>query len=140
MPFPSTPSNGQTFTMGTKKWVFRSASSRWEWVSDLAPAAMTWRTLTGAGSLLSSDANNGIIINSSTACNFTIPASLGSAFKSGMSVLIICRGSGVVTIVPESGITVNKKASLSYAMNGVNSQVSITKSADNVFELVGDLS
>jgi hypothetical protein len=140
MPFPTTPANGQTYVMGTKKWVYRSTSNRWEWVSDLASAVMTWRTLTGSGTVIGTDGNNGIIVNSSTACTLTIPNSLGTTFKTGMSVLVICRGTGVVTIAFENGITVNKKANLSFAMNGVNSQVSITKSSENVFELIGDLS
>lgn len=76
---------------------------------------------------------------SSTAVTLTVPTNADVAFAIGETVNGIQSGSGKLTIVGASGVTINKPSTHTLSLRGQHSAFTLIKVADNTWDLVGDL-
>lgn len=134
-PFPSSPTTGQKQSL-TNGQIFTWDGSSWN-LTGFAP--MVWRTVTSSQILSSTDEDAGLILNSASALTVTLNPNATTAYTVGRSTLISNYGTGTVTIVAGSGVTINKRSAQTLVLGGQYAQVSLSKSATNVWELAGDL-
>lgn len=139
MRFIDNPTVGAVFTVGGKSWKWNGFS--WDIVpaGPYAQETIVWRMVSANDTLIEADANDGIIFNSTSDLTLTIPQGLAGLFKIGMGTIVINRGTGKVTLVVASGVTLNKKSAQTLVMNGQNSQLSLMKSGVDIYELAGDM-
>jgi hypothetical protein len=91
----------------------------------------------GSYTLVLSDANKAVEINSASAVNLTVPPHSSVAFTVGIVIEIVQFGTGQVTLVPGSGVSL-------YSANGLKSRAqysaaSLRKRAANEWIVTGDL-
>lgn len=134
-PFPVSPTVGQKQTL-TNGQIYTWDGLSWN-QTGIAP--LVWRTATSNQILSSIDEDAGLIMNSANATTVTLNPNATTPYTIGRSTIITQRGTGSVTIVLGSGVTGNRRSPLSLQLNGQYAQVSVAKSATNVWEIVGDL-
>ena len=86
-----------------------------------------------------SDAGKALIFSNSSSITLTVPAESSTNYVIGQSFQIIQKGSGQVTVVGASGVTINSLGSKTKT-NGQYSDVRLLKTASNEWLLSGDLS
>lgn len=115
-----------------------------EWV-DLAVAVADpfQRTVgnitTSPYTILSTDAGKALVLNSSSSMSLVIPAESTYNFVIGQTFLIIQKGTGVITVSGESGVTIRSKSSY-VKTAGQYSEARLIKIAADEWLLSGDLS
>lgn len=84
-----------------------------------------------------SDANNVVVMNVSSANNFTIPANATVAFPVGTTLTIIQEGTGQITLVAAAGVTINTPSSLT--TRAQYSTIALIQISANTWVAGGDL-
>jgi len=91
-------------------------------------------TLTQSTTLSSSHTTKYLVVNSATAVNITVPAS--ASYDTYAEFVIEQRGTGGVTIVAASGVTINTSETL--VSGGQYSVMGLKRTASNVYTLTGE--
>ncbi len=91
-------------------------------------------TLTGSTTLSSTHTTKYLVVNSSSSVDITVPAS--AAYDTYAEFVIEQRGTGVVTIVAASGVTINSSETLIAA--GQYAVMGLKRTASNVYTLTGE--
>jgi hypothetical protein len=85
------------------------------------------------------DINAHLLFSSASAVTVTVPLNASVAFPIGSTIDLEQTGSGVVLVVGEAGVTVNKPASSTAATLGQYAVIRLRKVALNTWTLFGDL-
>lgn len=96
------------------------------------------RSATGSVTLALADEGRMITIDSSTATTVTVPTHASVPLPVGAQVLVHRLGTGSVTIIPATGVTINH-AFASLALRARFSFAALVKRGDNVWTAGGDL-
>lgn len=143
----------------TSAWMFVTPKSGWEaWVIDEAVRyrySAAWAPVpsSGGGSTgmdwiaertsnyqpVLSDANKGLPFNLASIIVCSVPTDAEVAFPAGTTLVLYQAGAGVLTVVPNSGVTVRKRGGGTLALAGQYGMASLTKRAANEWILTGDL-
>jgi hypothetical protein len=99
---------------------------------------VTQNAQTGNYTLVLGDAGKMIEMNVGSANNLTVPADNTVNFPVGTSIDILQVGSGQTTIVPASGVTINRASGLKTRLQW--SAATLIKRAANTWVAIGDLS
>lgn len=91
-------------------------------------------TLTGSTTLSSAHTTKYLVVNSATAVNITVPAS--ASYDTYAEFVIEQRGSGAVTVVAASGVTINTSETL--VSGGRYAVMGLKRTASNVYTLTGE--
>ena len=91
-------------------------------------------TLTGSTTLSSAHTTKYLVVNSSSSVDITVPAS--AAYDTHAEFVIEQRGTGGVTIVAASGVTINTSETLVAA--GQYAVMGLKRTASNVYTLTGE--
>ena len=115
-----------------------------DWVSLAASISdATQRTIlniTGTSYTPSiSDAGKAIVCSNSSSITLTLPPESTTNFVIGQTFVLIQKGTGVVTVVAGSGVTLHSKSSY-VKTAGQYSEARLIKTASNEWLLSGDLS
>lgn len=120
---------------------YNSGTTTWEPAAPntlgLAPATILVDTKTASYTLVASDQNKLIIMNSGSATTVTIPTD-SVTFPIGAKVDVWRQGSGTVTVSPAGGVTLNSRAGQTQ-LNAQYSGATLIKRANNTWLMVGDL-
>lgn len=100
-------------------------------------AGMTARTLTAGATLVASDANTAVDYNSSSAGNITVPSDSTTLFAVGTVIEFSQLGTGQVTLVPASGVTLRSAGTLKTRVQ--YSVIAMRKLSSNTWLVSGDL-
>lgn len=119
---------------GEKFQVSESTTNAWFPVSFITPA----NTQTASYTLVITDINRAIEMNSASATVVTVPPNSSVAFPLGAIVEVSRYGAGTVTIAAGAGVTIRSRASL-LAIGNQYGAVSLRKRATDEWVLVGDL-
>lgn len=106
------------------------------WVNP--PSIVVLNNQTSNYTLALSDSGKMIEMNVGTANNLTVPADNTVNFPIGMSIDILQVGAGQTTIVPASGVTINRSTGLKLRLQW--SSATLIKRAANTWVAIGDLS
>lgn len=93
------------------------------------------RTITASGTLAQWDAY--VRVNTASAANLTVPANADVAIAIGSQITVVAVGTGKVTIVAASGVTILTNETLKLRKQG--SAVTLTKVGTDAWELAGDV-
>jgi hypothetical protein len=99
---------------------------------------LTIQTKTADYTAVTADAGVLTRMNSSSPLNYNVPNNSSVAFDIGTVLAVSGVGTGTVTIVAASGVTINSPATLVLRTQG--SPVAIVKTATNTWDLYGDVS
>jgi len=99
---------------------------------------VTFNAQTGNYTLALSDSGKMVEMNVGSANNLTVPADNTVNFPVGTSIDILQVGSGQTTIVPASGVTINRASGLKLRLQW--SAATLIKRAANTWVAIGDLS
>jgi len=94
-------------------------------------------TQTASYTLVIGDAGYFVRMNSGSSNNLTVPANASVAFSIGTVVTVRQSGTGVTTIVADSGVTINSPSSLVIARQ--NGTVQLVKVGTDTWDLIGDV-
>lgn len=109
-------------------------SGRWRYIND----ATTLVNKTSSYTVALSDAGKTLTIDSASDLDVTIPPNSSTAFPVGSRLDVVRVGTGAVTFVPDTGVTVNSKNS-NKKIAARYSAASIIKTDTNTWVLIGDL-
>ena len=115
-----------------------------DWV-DLAvavadPSQRTIANITGTSYTPSiSDAGKAFVFTNSSAITLTIPAESSTNYTIGQTFLLIQKGTGQVTVLGASGVTINSLSNYSKT-SGQYAEARLIKTASNEWLLSGSLS
>jgi hypothetical protein len=101
------------------------------------PTTVAINTETASYTLVADDAGKVVRMNSGSAVNLTVPEEASVDFPVGTVVEVRQVGAGTVTIVEDSGVTVNIEAGLTLDLRGQYASVSLHKVGSDVWEAVG---
>jgi len=143
--FPSSPSDGQTFSASGNSYIYRTSIPGWELDSPFyegpTGASGQWDTAqttankTASYTAVTADAGKLITMTVGSANNFTVDASLDLSV--GQRIDIAQLGAGQTTVVA-SGTTVNATPGLK--LRAQYSVATLLCTASDVYLLLGDLS
>lgn len=104
------------------------------------PEPIVWRVVTDADATLQlSDAENAVAISSASAHNLTVPPNSSVPFPVGTSILISQDGTGQITLVEGSGVTIRVNSALTKKLSTQWSVASVVKRGTDLWQLSGDL-
>jgi hypothetical protein len=132
------------FTVGSYKTTLSSnqTTDRTITIPDangtIALNEVTFNAKTANYTLALSDSGKMIEMNVGSANNLTVPADNTVNFPVGTSIDILQVGSGQTTIVPDSGVTINRASGLKLRLQW--SAATLIKRAANTWVAIGDLS
>lgn len=110
--------------------------------AKVAPVRNLTESVISAGrALVAADAGRVVAVNSSSAVNVTVPTHASVPFPAGTVVNVYRAGSGTVTILRASGVTVRASGVADVTSARIPErygEVSLRKRADNEWVLVGD--
>ena len=129
--FPNTPEIGDIFSAENSSWVWTGEA--WD---SYGPTFVSIKTVTESYTLISSDKDKMIEINSSSENTLTIPTD-SENFVVGSQVHIIQMGTGQTQVVPDSGVTVVGTPGL--FLRDQYSAATLIKRASNYWTIMGDL-
>ena len=115
-----------------------------EWVDLAVAVSDSWQrpigNITGTSYTPSlSDAGKALVFSNSSSITFTLPPESSVNYLIGQTLVVIQKGTGVVTVAAGVGVTLNSKGSL-VKTAGQYSEVRLIKTASNEWLLSGDLS
>jgi hypothetical protein len=132
--FPDSPTLNDEFSVGGRTWKWTGVF--WEFVGIGSTLVIVEKT--ASYSLVLSDKDKLVEMNSSGANNLTVPLNSSQAFPIGSQINILQTGTGQTTIVPVSGgVTINATPGLK--LRAQWSSATLIKRAENVWVLAGDL-
>lgn len=109
-------------------------SGRWRYIND----STTLVTKTSSYTVALSDAGKTLTVDSASDLDVTIPPNSSTAFPVGSRLDVVRVGTGAVTFVPDTGVTINSKNS-NKKIAARYSAASIIKIDTNTWVLIGDL-
>jgi hypothetical protein len=109
-------------------------NGRWRYIND----STTLVTKTSSYTVELSDSGKTLTIDSSSNLNVTIPPNSSAAFPVGSRLDVVRIGTGSVTLVPDTGVTINSKNS-NKKIAARYSAATIIKTDTNTWVLIGDL-
>jgi hypothetical protein len=132
--FPDSPTVNDEFVVGGRTWKWTGVF--WEFVGVGSTLLIAEKT--ASYTLVLSDKDKLIEMNSSSANTLTVPLNSSEAFPIGSQINILQTGTGQTTVAPVSGgVTVNGTPGLKLRARW--SSATLIKRAENVWVLAGDL-
>jgi hypothetical protein len=132
--FPDSPTVNDEFVVGGRTWKWSGVF--WEFVGVGSTLLIAEKT--ASYTLVLSDKDKLIEMNSSSANTLTVPLNSSEAFPVGSQINILQTGTGQTTIAPVSGgVTINATPGLKLRARW--SSATLIKRAENVWVLAGDL-
>jgi hypothetical protein len=132
--FPDSPTVNDEFVVGGRTWKW--TGTVWEFVGVASVLQIIEKT--ASHTLVLSDKDKLIEMNSASANTLTVPINSSQAFQIGSQLNILQTGAGQTTIAPVSGsVTVNATPGLK--LRAQWSSATLIKRAENVWVLAGDL-
>jgi hypothetical protein len=132
--FPDSPTVNDEFVVGGRTWKWTGVF--WEFSGVGSTLLIVEKT--ASHTLVLSDKDKLIEMNSSSANNLTVPLNSSQSFPIGSQINILQTGTGQTTIVPVSGgVTINATPGLKLRARW--SSATLIKRAENVWVLAGDL-
>ena len=101
------------------------------------PTTVEINTETASYTLVADDAGKVVRMNSGSAVNLTVPAEASVDYPVGTVVEVRQVGAGTVTVVEDSGVTVNIEAGLTLDLRGQYASVSLHKVGADTWEATG---
>lgn len=110
-PSASTTPNGALYSCSTHSLVYKNNDGTWETWATLgatASAALTINAQTGTSyTLVLGDAGEFVTMDNASASTLTVPANSSVAFAVGTQINGAQLGAGQVTLVEDTGVTIN---------------------------------
>ena len=132
--FPDSPTLNQEFSADGRTWKW--SGDFWEFVGIGSTLQIVEKT--SSYTLVLSDKDKLIEMNSSSGNTLTVPLNSSQAFPVGSQINILQTGTGQTTITPVSGgVTINATPGLK--LRAQWSSATLIKRAENVWVLAGDL-
>jgi hypothetical protein len=132
--FPDSPTVNDEFTVDGRTWKW--SGTVWEFVGVGSTLLIVEKT--ASYTLVLSDKDKLVEMNSSSANTLTVPLNSSEAFPVGSQINILQTGTGQTTIDPvDSGVTINATPGLKLRARW--SSATLIKRAENVWVLAGDL-
>ena len=132
--FPDSPTVNDEFVVGGRTWKWTGVV--WEFVGVGSTLLIAEKT--ASYTLVLSDKDKLIEMNSSSANTLTVPLNSSEAFPIGSQINILQTNTGQTTIAPvDSGVTINGTPGLKLRARW--SSATLIKRAENVWVLAGDL-
>ena len=132
--FPDSPTVNDEFIVGGRTWKW--TGTFWEFVGIGSTLLIVEKT--ASHTLVLSDKDKLIEMNSSSANELTVPLNSSQAFPIGSQINILQTGTGQTTIAPVGGgVTINATPGLK--LRAQWSSATLIKRAENVWVLAGDL-
>lgn len=132
--FPDSPTVNDEFTVDGRTWKW--TGTVWEFIGVASVLQIAEKTT--SYTLVLSDKDKLIEMNSSSANTLTVPLNSSQAFQIGSQLNILQTGTGQTTIAPVSGgVTINATPGLK--LRAQWSSATLIKRAENVWVLLGDL-
>jgi hypothetical protein len=132
--FPDSPTVNDEFVVGGRTWKWTGVF--WEFSGVGSTLLISEKT--ASYTLILSDKDKLIEMNSSSANTLTVPLNSSEAFPIGSQINILQTGTGQTTIAPVSGgVTINATPGLKLRARW--SSATLIKRAENVWVLAGDL-
>jgi hypothetical protein len=132
--FPDSPTVNDEFVVGGRTWKWSGVF--WEFVGVGSTLLIAEKT--ASYTLVLSDKDKLIEMNSSSANTLTVPLNSSEAFPVGSQINILQTGTGQTTIAPVGGgVTINATPGLKLRARW--SSATLIKRAENVWVLAGDL-
>ena len=133
--FPDSPTVNDEFVVGGRTW--RWTGVFWEFSGVGSTLLIVEKT--ASHTLVLSDKDKLVEMNSSSANTLTVPLNSSEAFPVGSQINILQTGTGQTTIAPVSGgVTINATPGLKLRARW--SSATLIKRAENVWVLAGDIS
>ena len=101
------------------------------------PTTVGINTETESYTLVADDAGKIVRMDSASAVNLTVPAEASVNYDVGTVIGVRQVGSGTVTIVEDTGVTVNIEDGLTLDLSGQYAEVSLHKVGSDLWEAVG---
>lgn len=101
------------------------------------PTTVAINTETASYTLVADDAGKVVRMNAGSAVNLTVPAEASVNYDVGTVIGVRQVGAGTVTIVEDTGVTVNIETGLDLDLRGQYAEVSLHKVGADVWEAVG---
>jgi hypothetical protein len=132
--FPDSPTVNDEFVVGGRTWKWSGVF--WEFVGVGSTLLIAEKT--ASYTLVLSDKDKLIEMNSSSSNTLTVPLNSSEAFPVGSQINILQTGTGQTTIAPVGGgVTINATPGLKLRARW--SSATLIKRAENVWVLAGDL-
>jgi hypothetical protein len=132
--FPNSPTVNDEFVVGGRTWKW--TGTFWEFSGVGSTLLIVEKT--ASHTLVLSDKDKLIEMNSSSANDLTVPLNSSQAFPIGSQINILQTGTGQTTIAPVSGgVTINATPGLK--LRAQWSSATLIKRAENVWVLAGDI-
>jgi hypothetical protein len=132
--FPDSPTVNDEFVVGGRTWKWTGVF--WEFSGVGSTLLISEKT--ASYTLVLSDKDKLIEMNSSSANTLTVPLNSSEAFPIGSQINILQTNTGQTTIAPvDSGVTINGTPGLKLRARW--SSATLIKRAENVWVLAGDL-
>jgi hypothetical protein len=131
--FPDSPTVNDEFTVDGRTWKW--TGTVWEFVGVGSTLLISEKT--ASYTLVLSDKDKLIEMNSSSANDLTVPLNSAQAFPVGSQINILQTGTGQTTVAATSGVTINATPGLKLRARW--SSATLIKRAENVWVLAGDL-
>jgi hypothetical protein len=131
--FPDSPTVNDEFVVGGRTWKWTGVV--WEFVGVGSTLLIAEKT--ASYTLVLSDKDKLIEMNSSSANDLTVPLNSEQAFPVGSQINILQTGTGQTTVAATSGVTINATPGLKLRARW--SSATLIKRAENVWVLAGDL-
>jgi hypothetical protein len=103
-------------------------------VMSLEPNAQT-----GSWTLVLTDIWEGLVMNSATAVNVTVPPNSSVAFQVGAIIPWYGQGAGLITFVQGAGVTIERRAGATLVSAAQGASGSLWQRAANIWVLSGDI-
>jgi hypothetical protein len=131
--FPDSPTVNDEFTVDGRTWKW--SGTVWEFVGVGSTLSIVEKN--ASYTLVLSDKDKLIEMNSSSANSLTVPLNSAQAFPVGSQINILQTGTGQTTVAATSGVTINATPGLKLRARW--SSATLIKRAENVWVLAGDL-
>jgi hypothetical protein len=131
--FPDSPTVNDEFTVGGRTWKW--SGTVWEFAGVGSTLSIVEKN--ASYTLVLSDKDKLIEMNSSSANSLTVPLNSAQAFPVGSQINILQTGTGQTTVAATSGVTINATPGLKLRARW--SSATLIKRAENVWVLAGDL-
>ena len=132
--FPDSPTVNDEFVVGGRTWKWTGVF--WEFSGVGSTLLIVEKT--ASHTLVLSDKDKLVEMNSSSANTLTVPLNSSEAFPIGSQINILQTGTGQTTVAPVSGgVTINATPGLKLRARW--SSATLIKRAENVWVLAGDL-
>jgi hypothetical protein len=135
--FPASPTNGQNYTSGGITWVYDSTTTAWNISSGYAFQRVVMNPQTDSYTVVLTDEQKLIQMNSSSANTVTVPLNSSVAFPIGAQLNIVQIGTGKTVLAGATGVTINATPGL--YLRAQWSVATLIKTDTNVWLAIGDL-